>query len=106
VTLRTHEAVRLEDCQGDFSFLDAHILFFIEMRILNMCFCATQNCNKPSNQAFGFVTSFFGIKGAFFVFFSKTPKRICAHFLLGFKRKHLLITTCIEKHCIRPLKKM
>jgi len=23
---------------------------------------------------------------------------------LGFKRKHLFITTCIEKHCIRPLK--
>jgi len=32
----------------------------------------------------------------------KTTKRICANFS-GFRRKHLFITTCIEKHCIRPL---
>jgi len=46
------------------------------------------------------VTSFLGIKGAYFAFISKTPKRICAKFYSEFKRKHLLITTCIEKHWI------
>jgi len=45
------------------------------------------------------VTSPFGIKGAFF---SKTMGRICANFFSGFRRKHLFITTCIEKQCIRP----
>jgi len=33
-------------------------------------------------------------------FFSKTTRRICANFFLSrFRRKHLFITTCIEKHC-------
>jgi len=29
---------------------------------------------------------------------------ICAKFFLGFMKKYLFITTCIEKHCTRPLK--
>jgi len=45
------------------------------------------------------VASFFGIKGAFF---SKTTGRICANFFPRFRKKHLLIATCIEKHCTRP----
>jgi len=47
-----------------------------------------------SSLAFGSVTSFFGIKSAFF---SKTTKRICVKFFSGFKRKHLFITMYIEK---------
>jgi len=46
------------------------------------------------------VTSFFGIKGAFI---SKTTRRICANFFSGFRRKHLFITTCIEKQWTRSL---
>jgi len=26
-----------------------------------------------------------------------------SNFFKGFRRKHLFITTCIEKHCTRPL---
>jgi len=44
------------------------------------------------------MTSFFGIKGAFF---SKTTRWICAN--SGCKRKYLFITICIEKQCTRPL---
>jgi len=37
--IRTREAVRLEDCQGHFQLPGCtNILFFIEMRVLNMCF--------------------------------------------------------------------
>jgi len=35
----------------------------------------------------------------------KTTRRICANFFSRFRRKHLFITTCIEKHCIRPSRK-
>jgi len=45
------------------------------------------------------VTLFFGINGAFFVFFLKTSRWICAKFFSRFRRKHLFITTCIEKQC-------
>jgi len=45
------------------------------------------------------MTSFFRIKGAFF----STTKRICAKFFSGSRRKHLFITTCIEKQCTWPL---
>jgi len=40
------------------------------------------------------------------VIFLKTTKLmdLRKHFFSGFRRKHLFITTCIEKHCIRPLK--
>jgi len=38
-----------------------------------------------------------------FCIFSKTTTRICATFFSGFRRKHLFITFCIEKHCTRPL---
>jgi len=44
--------------------------------------------------------SFFGIEGAFF---SKTTIRICAKNFSGFRRKHLFITTCIERQCTQPL---
>jgi len=47
------------------------------------------------------MTSFFGIKMC--GFFSKTTRRIYAKFFSGFRRKHLFITTCIEKQCTRPL---
>jgi len=53
-----------------------------------------------SSLAFGSVTSFFRIKGAFFAFFSKT----CAIFFSGFRRKHLFIKTWIEKQCTWPLR--
>jgi len=47
------------------------------------------------------VTSFFGIKGAFF---SKTTRRICAKFFFRWSLlQHLFITTCIEKQCTRSL---
>jgi len=46
------------------------------------------------------VTSFFGIKSAFF---SKTTRRIYVKFFSGFRRKHLFITTCFEKQCTRSL---
>jgi len=49
------------------------------------------------------MTSFFRIKGAFFSFFSKMIRRICVNFFLRLRRKHLFITTCIEKQCTRPL---
>jgi len=41
--------------------------------------------------------SFFRIKDAFFTFFSKTTKRICAKFFSGFWRKRLFITIYIKK---------
>jgi len=44
------------------------------------------------------VTSFFGIKGGVFL---ETTRRICANFFSGFRRKHLFITTCIEKQSTR-----
>jgi len=56
---------------------------------------------KPSNLRLFDVI--FGIKGAFFAFFSKTIRWICAKFFSGFRRKHLFITTCIGKQCTRPL---
>jgi len=34
----------------------------------------------------------------------KTTRRICAIFYSEFRRKHLFITTCIEKSCTLPLK--
>jgi len=48
------------------------------------------------------MTSFFEIK----VFFRFSRKRQdgSAPSFLKFKRKHLFITTCIEKHCTWPLK--
>jgi len=49
------------------------------------------------------VTLFFGIKSAFFAFFSKTTKRICAQFFQGLG-EHLFITACTEKQCTWPLK--
>jgi len=42
--------------------------------------------------------SFFGIKVGVFSFFSTTTRRIYVNFFSGFKRKHLFIATCIEKH--------
>jgi len=54
-----------------------------------------------NNLSFGTVTSFFGVKGAFF---SKPISRICTNFFSRFRRKHLFITTCIEKQCTRPLR--
>jgi len=33
----------------------------------------------------------------------KTTRRIWANFFSGFRRKHLFITTCIEKQCTWPL---
>jgi len=50
------------------------------------------------------MTSFFGFKVCIFLFFLKMTRRICAKFFSGFERKHLFITSCIEKHCTRPLK--
>jgi len=47
------------------------------------------------------VTLFFGIKVAFF---RKRQDRSVPIFFSGFRRKHLFITTCIEKQCIRPLR--
>jgi len=39
VTIRTQEAVRLEDCQGYFQLIPGCTnILFIEMRVLNMCF--------------------------------------------------------------------
>jgi len=47
------------------------------------------------------VTSFFGIISAFLAF-SQVTRQICAKFFSRFRRKHLFISTCIEKQCIRP----
>jgi len=46
--------------------------------------------------AFGSVTSFFGIKGTFFVFFSKTTRRICAKFFQGLGKN-----TCSLQHALK-----
>jgi len=48
----------------------------------------------------GSVTSFFRIKVCVFLENDKTDLR---QFFSGFSRKHLLITTCIEKQCTQPL---
>jgi len=47
------------------------------------------------------VTSFFGIKGAFFCVFLENDKMDLRQIL--FRRKQFFITTCIEKQCTRPL---
>jgi len=47
--------------------------------------------------------SFFEIKGAFLHFSRKRQEGYVPNFFLGFRRKHLVITTCIEKQCTRPL---
>jgi len=47
------------------------------------------------------VTSFFGIKVCVFLENDETDLRQI--FFSGFRRKHLFITPCIEKHCTRPL---
>jgi len=49
------------------------------------------------------VTSFFGIKGTFLRFSRKRQDGFAPNFFSRFRRKHLLITTCIEKQCTRPL---
>jgi len=49
------------------------------------------------------VTSFFGIKAYIFCIFFTTTRRSCTNFFSGFRRKHLSITTCIEKHCTGSL---
>jgi len=36
-------------------------------------------------------------------FILKTTRQICANFFSRFRKKHLFITTCIEKQCTRPL---
>jgi len=46
------------------------------------------------------VTSFFGIKVCVF---RKLQDESAPNFYSGFRRKHLFITTCIEKHCTQPL---
>jgi len=45
--------------------------------------------------------SFFGIEGVFFAFFSITTRWSAPNW---FRKKHLFITSCIEKQCTRPLK--
>jgi len=40
---------------------------------------------------------------SFLRFSRKRQDKICAKFFSGFRSKHLFITTCIEKHCTRPL---
>jgi len=49
------------------------------------------------------VTSLFGIKGVFLRFL-ENDKMDLRQFFSGFRRKHLCITTCIEKHCTQPLR--
>jgi len=46
--------------------------------------------------------SFFEIKVCAFCVFLENDKTNIFQFFSGFKRKHLFITTCIEKHCTRP----
>jgi len=51
------------------------------------------------------MTLFFGINGAFILRFSgKRQDETAPIFLSGFRRKHLFITTCIEKQCTWLLK--
>jgi len=40
---------------------------------------------------------------AVFPFISKKAVQICAVVCSGFKRKHLIITICCDKHCTEPL---
>jgi len=49
------------------------------------------------------VTSFFGIKVRRFCVFPENNKTDLRQNFSGFRTKHLFITTCIEKHCIRSL---
>jgi len=49
------------------------------------------------------VTSFFEIRDAFLRFSQKRHDGSAPNYFSGFKRKHLFITTCIEKQCTRPL---
>jgi len=49
------------------------------------------------------MTSFFGIKAAVFAFFLNN-KMDLRQIFPRFKRKHLFITTSIEKQCTRPLR--
>jgi len=37
-------------------------------------------------------------------FSRKRQDGFAPNFFLGFRRKHLFITTCIEKHCTRPFR--
>jgi len=39
-----------------------------------------------------------------FCIFLKNDKMELHQFFSGFRRKHLFIITCIEKHCTRPLR--
>jgi len=39
-------------------------------------------------------------------FSRKRQDGLAPNFFLGLRRKHLFITTCIEKQCIRPLKQI
>jgi len=48
--------------------------------------------------------SFFGNKVCVFSVFLENDKTDLRQFFSGFRRKHLFITTCIEKHCTRPLR--
>jgi len=49
------------------------------------------------------VTSFFEVKVCVFcVFLENVKTDLRQNFFSGFRRKHLLITTCVEKHCTRP----
>jgi len=52
------------------------------------------------------VTSYFEIKVCVFGIFLENDKTNQRQFLLGFRRKHLFITTCIEKQCTRPLREL
>jgi len=49
------------------------------------------------------VTSFFGIKCAFFAFFFRKRQEGPAPNFSRLGEKHLFITTCIKNHCTRPL---
>jgi len=52
---------------------------------------------------FGLITSFFSELGCVevkqFLRFLKNDKSDLRKYFSGFRRKHLFITTCIEKHC-------
>jgi len=60
---------------------------------------------QPSSLRLGDVFFWNGVcrSSAVFAFFSKTRIRICEKFFSGFVRKHLIITTCVEKQCTRSL---
>jgi len=52
------------------------------------------------------MTLFFGIKVDGLFVFSKTTRPIYANFFSRLRKKHLLIITCIEKHCTLPALKV